>query len=116
MLNVCFQNVVHRAHDEVHNRRRRVIDAAALAHLRVVGLQIILIEIDERIALEQAMFFLVSRAHLAAYRFALPERQILMDRRQVQALDDGQHLLDHPAHLAVFVLLKLGQEVDQFTD
>ena len=56
-----FQNVVHRADDEVHDRRRRVVDAAALARVRVVGLQIVLVEVDERVALEQAMLFLVVR-------------------------------------------------------
>ena len=62
------------------------------------------------------MLFLVGRAHLAADRLALPERQVLMDGRQVEPVDDGQHLLDHPAHVAVFVLLKLRQEIDQFAD
>src|SRR5438876_9628324 len=47
-----FQNVVHRAHDEIHNRWRRVIDTPPLAHPRVISLQVILVEVDERIALK----------------------------------------------------------------
>ena len=62
------------------------------------------------------MLFLVRRAYFAADRLALPERQILMDRRQVEPVDDRQHFLDHPAHVAVFDLFKLGQEVDQFAN
>ena len=65
MPKLLFQNVVHRAHDEVHDRRRRIIDAAPLARGRVVGFQIVLVEVDERVALEQAVLFLVNRPHLA---------------------------------------------------
>ena len=81
-----FQNIVHRTHDEIHDRRRRVIDASALARGRIVGLQIVFIEIDEGVALEQPMLFFVGRAHLAADRLAVPKRQVLMDCRQIQSL------------------------------
>jgi hypothetical protein len=78
-VEACFQDVVHRADNEIDDRRRRVVDTTTLAHGRVVGLQIILVEVDERIALEQPMLVLVRCPHLTAYRLALPERQVLVD-------------------------------------
>jgi hypothetical protein len=111
-----FQNVVDRSHDEIHDRRRRVIDPPAFARILVVRLQVILVEIDERIALKQPVFLLVRGAHLAADRFALAERQVLVDRRQVQSVDNGEHLFDDPAHVAVFLLVQLIEEIDQFAD
>jgi len=111
-----FENVIHRAHDEIYHRRRCVIDAPAFARLLVIGLQIIFVEINERITLEQTMLFLVACPQLAADRLAAPERQVLVDGGQVQRVNDGQHFLDHPAHVAIFDFLKLGQEVDQFAD
>jgi hypothetical protein len=104
------------ADDEIHDRRRRVVNAAAFAHRRVVGLEVILVEIDERVALEQPVLLLVGGAHIAADRAALAERQIFVDRWQVQPVDDRQHFLDDPAHFAVFVLLKLSKEVNQFAN
>ena len=111
-----FQDIIDRTDDEIHDRRGRIVDAPALAHGRVVGLQVVLVEVDEGVPLEQAVLLLVGGAHLAADRLALPERQVLLNGRQVQSIHDGQHLLDHPAHIAVFLFVELRQEVDQLAD
>src|SRR5437762_2984119 len=47
---------------------------------------------------------------------AVLERQVLMYLTEFQSVHDGQHLPDHPAHIEVFVFLKLCEEVDQFAD
>ena len=47
-----FQCVVYGTDNEVHNRRWGVIHAPALTHDGVVSLQVVLIEVDERITLE----------------------------------------------------------------
>ena len=44
-----LQDVIHRPHDEAHHRIGRVPHAAALAQLRVVGGQEVLVEMQERI-------------------------------------------------------------------
>lgn len=62
------------------------------------------------------MLFLVLGAHLAADRPALAERQVFMDSEQIEPVDDRQHLLDHPANIAVFVFFELGQKIDQLAN
>ncbi len=111
-----LQDVVDGADDEVHHRRRRVVDAAALAHGRVVGLEIVLVEIDERVALEQPVLFLVLCPHPAADRLAAAERQVFVDGGEIEPVDDGQDLVDDPARVVVFGLGQLPEEVDQLPD
>src|SRR6266700_6793386 len=62
------------------------------------------------------MFLLIACTHLAADRFTVSERQVLMNCRQVECVDDGQHFLDYPTHVAILGLLKLGQKIDQLLD
>src|SRR5271166_3261695 len=62
------------------------------------------------------VLLLVGGAHIAAYSLALAERQILVDGPQVEPVDDRQHLFDDPAHVAVFVFLRLVQKIRQLTD
>src|SRR5260370_23616380 len=54
-IEILLQDVVHRADDEVDDGRRSVIDTPAFAGLLVVDSQIAFIEIDEWVALEEAM-------------------------------------------------------------
>lgn len=80
-----LQNIVYGTNDEIHDGRRRVIDPARLFHLGVVFGEKILVKIDEWIALEEAMLFLILRPYFAADRLALAERQILMNGSEVEA-------------------------------
>ena len=68
-----FENVVDGAHDEVHDRRRRVIDAARFLHLGVIFAEEILVEINERVALEQPMLLFVLRSDISTDRLAVLE-------------------------------------------
>src|ERR1035437_7562372 len=69
-----FQNVVHRAHDEIHDRWRRIVYAPGFARRRVISLQEVFVEVYKRIALEQTMLFFIACAHFSTDRFALPKR------------------------------------------
>ena len=111
-----FQDIIHRPHDEAHYRRGRVIDAARLARVLVVMVEEILVEINEGVALEEAMLLLVSGLDLAARRLAMAEGQVLVKGEEIKPVDDGQHLLHHPAHPRIFMLFQLGQEIDEFAN
>ena len=52
---IGLQDVIDAAHDVAHHRLGRVVDAAGLAHLRVVGLKEGLVEVHHRVFLARAL-------------------------------------------------------------
>ena len=106
-----FQDVVNRAHDQIHDGRRRVIDASCLFHLGVVFGEKIL-----WVALEGAVLLLVLRPHLAAERLAVLERQVFVDFAEFESVHNGKNFLDDPADFDIFLRAEIVEKVHEFAD
>ena len=60
------------------------------------------------------MLVFIHGTDVAADRLALSKRQVLVNSREIESVDDRQNRFDHPADVAVLVFLKVTQEADQF--